>query len=138
MNRIVRGLVGLVFWLLGILVAISFLAGMLAQRAFGQDLGPGDFGFRHHLNHDWYKNNFNKNGKHCCHGTTADRLGDCRPTFARKRGDVWIALVDGEWVPVPDYAILPKGRSEEPFMAHVCAQQYSKVIDCFFEKEGGT
>ena len=102
-----------------------------------QQPGPGDFGFHHHLHHDWYSNKFNRIGRSCCNGTTADKPGDCRPTRAYKQGDTWFALVDGEYKPVPDYAIMPDGSNEEPFQASVCANQFSKEIDCFFKKEGG-
>lgn len=121
---------------LGFILLIVF--GSMAEQCMAQQPGPGDFGYHHHLHHDWYSNKFNRIGRACCNGTTADQPGDCRPTRAKYIDGKWFALVDGEYREVPDYAIMPPGANHEPFQFHVCANKYTKEIDCFFEQKDGT
>ncbi len=99
MNRIVRGLVGLAFWLLGILVVISFLAGMLAQRAWAHDQ------YR-----EWRQPG-NPNAS-CCnekvdHGN-GHITGDCQPVTATPIGNgAWLVTVEGREVIVTPDKVLP-------------------------------
>lgn len=123
-----------------LLLGLAFLVifgSMVPQCVRAQQPGPGDFGYHHQLHHDWYKDKFNRIGRSCCNGTTADQPGDCRPTKAYIRDGQWFALVDGEYRPVPDHAIMPRGSNHEPFQFSVCANKYTKEIDCFFEQESG-
>lgn len=120
---------------------LLFCLGMIiAVPAWAQDIapGPGDFGFRHDLHHDWYKDLKQPGTSHsCCNGTAPGTPGDCRPTRAYKKGDQWMALIDGKYYPVPSRVVLPSRHSLEPYQAHVCASK-ARVIYCFIEKEGGT
>jgi hypothetical protein len=85
---------------------------------------PGDRGFQHGENHDWYQNLKQPGtGFSCCNGS------DCRPTRAYLGDDgLWHALLDERWVPVPPRVVLkqlaPDGRS------HICASR-SGLIYCF-------
>ncbi len=117
--------------------ALFFFAGALTCRA--QQPGPGDFGFRHDLHHDWYKDLKQPGNPYasCCSGTEPGVPGDCRPTKAYKIGDRWRALLDGEWVMVPPDVVLPSSFNKEPYQASICANKY-RLIYCFIEKEGGT
>lgn len=112
MNRIVRGLVGLVFWLLAILVVLSFLAGMLAQRAWAHD--P----------YSSWKVPGNPNVS-CCN------LDDCRPTRAYVGEDglwrAWNADI-GEWLTVNPGALLPADYAGDG-RSHLCAR--GNYVFCF-------
>lgn len=121
------------------------LAALFSYNSEAQ-LGPGDFGFHHHENHDWYKDlTAPKTGWSCCNGTSEDSsvVGDCRPTKAYKVGDTWMALIDGEWYPVPQDIIIKSDKNHEPYQAHICASKSRNAMGvpymyCFIEKEGGT
>ena len=119
------------------IVALIALA-RCGNEARAQQPGPGDFGFKHDLHHDWYQHLKQPHtGVSCCNGTTPDAPGDCRPTKAYKVGNVWRALIDGEWVNVPPQTVIPSDQSHEPYQAHVCASRYGQIW-CFIEKQGGT
>lgn len=124
-----------------LLLGLAFLVifgSMVPQCVMAQQPGPGDFGYRHQLHHDWYKDLKQPHtGASCCNGTTADAPGDCRPTKAYKVGDQWKALLDGEWVSVPYNVVIRSDKSHEPYQAHICATRYG-LIYCFIEKQGGT
>lgn len=99
MNRIVNGLVALVFWLLGILVVISFLAGMLAQRAMA---------------HDQYRDWKRPDAPHasCCNQKVEHSdgrvTGDCQPVTASPIGNgAWKVTVEGREVIVTPDKVLP-------------------------------
>ncbi len=106
--------------------------------AYGQTPGPGDMGFGHHENHDWYRE-MKQPGTNmsCCNGDSPDNPGDCRITFAHidDQGR-WHALLDGRWVIVPQRSVMPKGSNKQPFSASICASA-TGVIYCFFEKDTG-
>ncbi|HTR86201.1 MAG TPA: hypothetical protein VMI56_17085 [Reyranella sp.] len=95
--------------------------------ARAQDAGPGDHGFRHRQNHDWYKDLRQPGtGYSCCNGTVDGTEGDCRPTRAYLGDDgAWHALVDGHWVNVPPRVVLktlaPDGNS------HICASKSGTI-----------
>src|SRR6185369_2821044 len=111
---------------------------------------PGDHGFQHGRNHDWYKD-LKQPGTaaSCCNGDSPEKEGDCRPTRAfrivegQRCGGYpalpgqWCAFIDGFWTPIPFSRVLTSDNSKEPYIAHVCASR-SGVIYCFIEKEGGT
>lgn len=77
----------------------------------------------HDIYHDW---KIPGTTTSCCHDE------DCRPTVAEIREDAWWAVVNGEWVRIPDNLVLkipsPDGRS------HVCASPH-RMIYCFVPGE---
>jgi hypothetical protein len=112
-----------------VLLLLAFF-GMIAARA--QDR-PGDFGFHHHENHEWYKDLHQPlTGYSCCNGQSADDPnGDCRPTRAELQPDgTWRAIVDGRWVQVPLFTVLDSKLNKDPLHAHICASK-SGLIYCF-------
>jgi hypothetical protein len=101
--------------------------------------GPGDFGFKHQLNHDWYKDLRRDTDNYpCCNGSSDGVMGDCRPTFARtdENGNI-TALIDGKWEPVPKETVLDPKKNKEWGMAHVCASWPERKIYCFLGKRTG-
>jgi hypothetical protein len=91
-----------------------------------QAQGIGDFGYKHAENHEWYSKEL---PPRCCND------GDCRETIARFTPNGWLALVDGEWTPVPERTILRNAdgtpKSSRDQKAHVCASKFSRAIFCF-------
>jgi hypothetical protein len=96
-------------------VMVVLLAALLGQctKARAQD---GHHGQGHAEHHDFYKGLTVPGNPHiaCCDNR------DCRPTRAYlDDNDVWWAMVDGRFLPVPKWRVLkvapPDGRS------HVCA-----------------
>lgn len=97
---------------------------LLAAPAAAQNIG--DYGYRHAENHAWYSRTF---PAACCHD------GDCRETLAKYTPTGWVALVDGDWMPVPQHALLRERdgspRASPDQRAHVCASKLTKTIFCF-------
>ena len=124
-----------------LLLGLAFLVifgSMAPQCVRAQQPGPGDFGYRHQLHHDWYKDLKQPGtGYSCCNGTTPDQPGDCRPTRGYKVGNKWRALLEGQWVDVPPEVVIPADQSHEPYQLHICASR-SGLIYCLIEKQGGT
>lgn len=86
---------------------------------------PGDFGWRHAENHEWYQANM----QNCC------SAGECRETVAKWEPSGWSAVVDGQWYLVPDAAI-KKDETGIPIShpngkPHICAGPLTKSIWCF-------
>lgn len=86
---------------------------------------PGDFGWQHAQNHDWYQENM----QNCCSS------GECRETVARWEASGWTVLVDGNWYHVPEH-VIKKGKDGIPIThpdgkPHVCASFITKSIWCF-------
>jgi hypothetical protein len=110
--------------------AAATSAAALDARAQSAGEHPGDHGFHHPENHDWYRELKQPDtGYSCCNGTANGIEGDCRPTRAFLGDDgAWHALMDGKWVIVPARVVLkqmaPDGNS------HICASK-SGTIYCF-------
>lgn len=102
---------------------------------------PGERGFRHAPNHDWYRPlrqlpTAPYPGASCCNGDTPTMPGDCRSTRARTLPDgSWAALLDGLWVPIPPGVVHPETDNKEWAAAHICA--LNGVIMCFIPKRTG-
>ena len=86
----------------------------------------GMHGHGHDKLHHWYDTLTQPDsGYSCCNDK------DCRPTTARRHGEILEVLVDGEWMEVPSKAILE--RTSPDMHTHVCAAQLygrPKVIFC--------
>ena len=127
---------------IALLVAVMTVTGfalVLGSAAWGQDR-PGDFGFHHHENHDWYRDLHQPiTGYSCCNGQTADDPnGDCRPTRAYLQPNGrWKAIVDGRWVEIPPTVVLRSELNKDPLHAHVCAGK-SGMIYCFIGAGDGS
>lgn len=99
----------------------SLLLMLIAVTAAAQ---VGQHGQGHAEQHDWYRTLVHPfTGRPCCD----DR--DCRPTRAYVDDEgMWRAMLDGQWVIVPNDAVLrkvsPDGRS------HICANERG-IIFCF-------
>jgi hypothetical protein len=122
-------------------LALLLLASFGIVSASAQDR-PGDFGFRHHANHDWYRDLHQPvTGYSCCNGQSADDPnGDCRPTRAVLMPDGhWRAIVDGEWRDIPPEVVLKNlgAQDKDPIHAHVCAGR-SGTIYCFIGAGDGS
>lgn len=130
MNPILRGLAYLVGTILLILVALVFLAGMLAGRASAQ---TGDHGDGHALNHEWYQGLKQPGtGYSCCNNQ------DCRPMRAYLGDDgLWRAFVDGKWETVPARVVLNPKFNKDPIHAHGC-RSVMGVWYCFLPAGAGT
>lgn len=104
------------------LVAAASLL-FLAARAIAQD-GGGHHGHGHASNHDSYQKLMQPGTTYsCCHDE------DCRPTRAfQDENGFWHAQLDGNWVTVPNRALLkdlaPDGNS------HICASKGGYIF-CF-------
>lgn len=109
------------------------LAGVLWAAVTHAQEHPGDFGFHHAMNHDWYKDlHQNGTGYSCCNNE------DCRPTRAELQPDgTWKALIDGKWTPIPPSVVLPTTLNKDPLHAHVCASR-SGTIYCFLGAGNGS
>lgn len=115
---------------------------VFTDRAWSQEAQIGDFGVGHAQWHHWYQSG--ENGGpimrpyqptiSCCNG-------DCRPTLARFRDGQWLALIDGQYDPVPESRVKRNATSPNSG-AHVCAPRRTStepvIPYCFVPPEGGT
>ena len=87
----------------------------------------------HAQNHDWYQHlKIPGSDASCCSNK------DCRPVRAyRDDNGNWLALLQGQWVPIPPRVILPRGMNREPFQKHLCGSVDGSFIYCFLEDEAG-
>ena len=111
---------------LSLLLAALLLAPIQRPGGAQAQEHQGMHGRGHDKLHHWYETLKQPlSGYSCCDNK------DCRPTTARRQGELLEVLVDGEWMKVPSTAILT-GTSPDT-NTHVCAAQLygrPKVIFC--------
>ena len=123
------------FWLVGYIIAFSFVVPHLARgedHAHHQACEIGDYGCQHDLYHDWYQTGEaggpimrpDEPGYSCCNG-------DCRPTKIKWIGRDVYAYISRVWTRVPAEKI-KEGVTKKDTRAHICA---TSVIFCLILPE---